>query len=71
MEIVLRNVRPKEEALIFSFLTLASRMHEGNEPIQKALSDLALNRYWIDWGRPGDTGIVGELETTGMPVACA
>jgi GNAT superfamily N-acetyltransferase len=71
MEITLRNVRPQEGALIFSFLTLAARMPESDEPIQKALCDPALNRYWIDWGNSGDIGIVAELQSTGMPVACA
>ena len=71
MEIVLRSVQAHEEVLVFSFLTLASRMPEGSEPIQKAISDPALNRYWIDWGSPGDIGIVAELQSTGMPVACA
>jgi GNAT superfamily N-acetyltransferase len=71
MEIALRKVQAQEEALVFSFVTVAARMPEGNEPIQKALSDPALNRYWIGWGRLGDIGIVAELESTGMPVACA
>jgi ribosomal protein S18 acetylase RimI-like enzyme len=46
-------------------------MPEADEPIQKAISDPALNRYWIDWGSAGDIGIVAELQSTGMPVACA
>ncbi len=71
MEIVLRSVRPDEETLVFSFLVLAARMPEGGEPIQKALSDPSLNKYWLDWGRPGDLGIVAENSSTGMPVACA
>lgn len=71
MEITLRSVRPDEETLIYSFLTLAARMPEEDEPIQKALSDPLLNRYWVGWGSPGDFGIVAELRSTGMPVACA
>jgi len=46
-------------------------MPEADEPIQKALSDPALNRYWIGWGRTGDVGIVAEVQPTGMPIACA
>jgi hypothetical protein len=71
MELALRNVQPHEEALVFSFLTRAARMPESDEPIQKALSDPALNRYWIGWGSPGDIGTVAQLQSTGMPVACA
>ncbi len=71
MEILLRNVQQNEETLIFSFLTLAARMPEGGEPIQKALSDPFLKKYWVDWGRPGDIGIVAEDPSTGMAVACA
>jgi len=71
LEIVLRSVQPHEETLVFSFLVLAARMPEGGEPIQKALSDPSLNKYWLDWGRPGDLGIVAEDSSTGMPVACA
>jgi hypothetical protein len=71
MEIVTRSVQPNEETLIFSFLTLAARMPEADEPIQKALSDPFLRKYWVEWGRPGDTGIVIEDASTGMAVACA
>ncbi len=71
MNIALRSVEPDEQVLVFSFLILAARMLEGDEPIQSALSDPALNRYWIGWGRPGDVGIVAELQPTGMPIACA
>ena len=71
MEIALRNVQSDEETLVFSFLVLAARMPEGSEPIQKALSDPALNKYWRGWGRPGDTGIVAEDRSTGMAVGCA
>lgn len=71
MEIVMRSVQPHEETLVFSFLVLAARMPEGGEPIQKALSEPPLNKYWLDWGRPGDLGIVAEDSTTGIPVACA
>jgi GNAT superfamily N-acetyltransferase len=70
-EIVLRSVHPDEGTLVFSFLVLAARMPEGGEPIQRALSDPSLNKYWLDWGRPGDLGIVAEDSSTGMPVACA
>jgi hypothetical protein len=71
MEVILRNVQPDEETLIFSFLVLAARMPEGGEPIQKALSDPFLRKYWVEWGRPCDIGIVAEDSSTGMAVACA
>jgi GNAT superfamily N-acetyltransferase len=71
MEFILRNVQPNEETLIFSFLVLAARMPEGNEPMQKALSDPFLRKYWIDWGRPGDIGIVAGDSSSGIAVACA
>lgn len=71
MAILLRNVQPQEETLIFSFLLLAARMPEGNEPMQKALSDPFLQKYWTGWGRPGDFGIVAEDSSVGFAVACA
>ncbi len=30
--------------------------------MQKALSDLFLRKYWIDWGRPGDVGVVADFD---------
>jgi ribosomal protein S18 acetylase RimI-like enzyme len=71
MEVILRNVQPHEETLIFSFLVLAARMPEGGEPMQKALSDPFLKKYWVNWGGPGDIGIVAEDSSTGVAVACA
>jgi GNAT superfamily N-acetyltransferase len=71
LEIVPRSVQPLEETLVFSFLVLAARMPEGGEPIQRALSVSSLNKYWLDWGRPGDLGVVAENTSTRMPVACA
>ena len=71
MEIVTRSVQPNEETLIYSFLTLAARMPEADEPIQKALSDPFLRKYWHEWGRPDDTGVVVEDASTGMAIACA
>jgi ribosomal protein S18 acetylase RimI-like enzyme len=71
MEIFLRDVQPDEETLVFSFLVLAARMPEGHEPMQKALSDPFLRKYWADWGRSGDIGVVAEDPSTGIAVACA
>jgi GNAT superfamily N-acetyltransferase len=69
--IALRSVEPHESALVFSFLTLAARMAESNEPIQKALVDEQLTKYWQGWGRSGDLGIVAIREVDGLPVSCA
>lgn len=66
-----RPVAPHESALIFSFLAIAARMDESNEPIQKALTDPALVKYWQDWGRPTDLGIVAESAELNYPVGCA
>jgi ribosomal protein S18 acetylase RimI-like enzyme len=68
----IRKALPGEETLIFSFLTLAARMSEAGEPIQKAISDPYLRKYWANWGkRPGDVGIVAESSHTNIPIACA
>jgi GNAT superfamily N-acetyltransferase len=67
----LRSVEPQESALVFSFLTLAARMAESNEPIQKALVDKQLTKYWQSWGRPSDLGIVAVRELDCVPVCCA
>lgn len=71
MEVRIRRVLPSESTLIFSFLTLAARMQESGEPIQKALSDPELLRYWKNWGRRGDLGFVAESDSIGHPVCCA
>ena len=56
---------------MFSFLTLAARMTESNEPIQKALLDEQLTKYWQGWGRAGDLGVVACRELDDLPVSCA
>ena len=71
MDVQIRNVLPSESTLIFCFLTLAARMQESGEPIQKALRDPELTRYWQNWGRQGDLGIVAESESVGYPISCA
>lgn len=70
-DVELRAVLPDESALIFSFLTIAARMDEAEEPIQKALVDPGLAAYWRDWGRPGDRGIVAVDRGSRLPVSCA
>lgn len=67
----LRPVESHECALVFSFLTIAARMEEAREPIQKALVDPGLASYWRGWGRPGDMGIVAFERATRLPVSCA
>jgi GNAT superfamily N-acetyltransferase len=67
----LRLVEPDESALIFSFLTLAARMQDANEPIQKALTDKELTKYWHGWGRASDLGVVAIRELDAVPVSCA
>ena len=69
--VALRLVEAHESALIFSFLTLAARMAEANEPIQQALVDKQLTKYWQDWGRASDLGIVGIREQDTLPISCA
>ena len=69
--ISLRLVEAHEAPLVFSFLTLAARMADSNEPIQQALVDEQLTKYWQGWGRPGDLGIVASRELDGVPVCCA
>lgn len=69
--ISLRPVEPSESVLIFSFLTLAARMAESNEPSQKALIDDQLTKYWRDWGRRDDIGVVAVRKDDGLPLSCA
>jgi GNAT superfamily N-acetyltransferase len=66
-----RAVLPNEEVLIFSFLTIATRMQEASEPIQKAIFDSKIRKYWSNWGRSGDYGIVAIERISGLPVSCA
>ncbi|MGC1462087.1 MAG: GNAT family N-acetyltransferase [Terracidiphilus sp.] len=71
VEFDVRFVNDNEQTLIFSFLCLAARMPEGHEPIQKALSDSFLTKYWFNWGRPGDLGAVAIESKSGMPISCS
>lgn len=71
MPITIRQVNPNDEALIYSFLTIAARMDESGETIQQALTDPALVHYWQHWGKPHDTGIVAESNELNYPVGCA
>lgn len=71
MNINIRPVKSNEETLIFSFLFLAARMLEKREPIQKALTDPALMKYWGNWGREGDLGMVSLDQSSGNPVSCS
>ena len=66
-----RLVETHESELVFSFLTLAARMDETQEPIQKALVDKELTPYWREWGRDGDIGVVAIQSSNGLPVCCA
>lgn len=67
----LRLVESDESALIFSFLTIAARMADTNEPIQKALVDSELTKYWLGWGKPDDLGVVATRVADQVPVSCA
>lgn len=71
MDVRIRSVLPSKSTLVFSFLTLAARMQESGEPIQKALRDHELTRYWQDWGRQGDLGLVAESDSVGYPISSA
>lgn len=66
-----RRVEADESELVFSFLTIAARMAESNEPIQKALVHKELTKYWRGWGRDGDRGVVAIRAPGELPVACA
>ncbi|MEO8905128.1 MAG: GNAT family N-acetyltransferase [Polyangiaceae bacterium] len=70
-EVGLRVVEADESTLIYSFLTLAARMPESDEPIQKALTDKELTKYWRGWGRASDLGVVAIRELDAVPVSCA
>lgn len=67
----LRLVDAHESELIFSFLTIAARMAESGEPIQKALTDKQLTKYWQSWGQPGDLGVAAVRDSDGVPISCA
>ncbi|HEY2407556.1 MAG TPA: GNAT family N-acetyltransferase [Polyangiaceae bacterium] len=70
-DVSLRPVAARESELIFSFLTIAARMAESSEPIQKALVDPQLVKYWQGWQREGDLGVVAVRSTDAWPIACA
>ncbi len=63
-------VDASEEALIFSFIYVASKMPEANQPIQRVLIERSFDRYWKSWGRAGDLGFKYLDPTTQLPVGC-
>ena len=69
--VTLRLVEPAESELIFSFLTIAARMAESGEPIQKALTDKQLTKYWQHWGSVADLGVVAIRDLDAVPISCA
>jgi GNAT superfamily N-acetyltransferase len=46
-------------------------MDESGEPIQKALVDKQLTKYWQAWPRDGDIGVVAIRNADSVPVCCA
>ena len=75
MDVRLRTLTSNESDLIFELLkdmvesSAWARMQMSDEPLQDAIRVLA--RYWQDWGRQGDLGVVAETGGTGCAVSCA
>ncbi len=68
------NIRPatKEDVnFLKTMLYEAARWNPDwpREPIEEVLADPMLVRYHEDWGRPGDGGVIAEIE--GEPVGAA
>jgi ribosomal protein S18 acetylase RimI-like enzyme len=68
------NIRPATEAdvqFLKKMLYEAARWNPDwpREPIEEVLADPMLVRYHAGWGRPGDGGVVAEVE--GEPVGAA
>jgi ribosomal protein S18 acetylase RimI-like enzyme len=68
------NIRPatKEDgAFLYTMMYEAARWNPDwpREPIDEVLDDPMLRRYHEAWGRPGDGGVIAELESA--PVGAA
>jgi ribosomal protein S18 acetylase RimI-like enzyme len=68
------NIRPataQDVAFLKKMLYEAARWNPDwpREPIEEVLADPMLVRYHQGWGRPGDGGVVAEVE--GQPVGAA
>jgi len=68
------NIRPAtkdDDDFLKTMLYEAARWNPDwpREPMAEVLDDPILRRYHEDWGRPGDGGMIAELE--GMPVGAA
>src|ERR1700675_1087922 len=68
------NIRPatKEDgAFLYTMMYEAARWNPDwpREPIDEVLDDPMLRRYHEAWGRPGDGGVIAELERA--PVGAA
>ena len=67
----LRSITRDDVAFLAAMLYEAARWNPDGprEPLEQILEDPLLRRYHEAWGRPGDAGILGELE--GAPVGAA
>jgi ribosomal protein S18 acetylase RimI-like enzyme len=67
----IRPARPDDVAFLKKMLYEAARWNPDwpREPIEEVLADPMLVRYHQGWGRPGDGGVVAEIE--GEPVGAA
>jgi ribosomal protein S18 acetylase RimI-like enzyme len=68
------NIRPAtkdDDAFLYKMLYEAARWNPDwpREPIDEVLDDPILRRYHEGWGRPGDGGMVAELD--GEPAGAA
>jgi GNAT superfamily N-acetyltransferase len=67
----LRSITRDDVPFLKAMLYEAARWNpeEPREPLEQVLEAPLLRRYHDGWGRPGDTGILGEL--AGAPVGAA
>jgi GNAT superfamily N-acetyltransferase len=68
------NIRPatkEDDEFLKTMLYEAARWKPDwpREPMEEVLDEPMLRRYHQDWGRPGDGGVVAELD--GSPVGAA
>lgn len=67
----IRPVTPQDVEFLKRMLYEAARWNPDwpREPIEEVLEEPMLHRYYDEWGRSGDGGVIAEIE--GQPVGAA
>jgi ribosomal protein S18 acetylase RimI-like enzyme len=68
--LVIRNVTPADEPFLWRVLSFTADLPPTDPPrVDTVKQDPGLSPYLLGWGRPGDAGVIAEVD--GEPVGAA